>query len=68
MSKPGKQRNVVLCHCNCPFWGKRHDHVYRCLCRCGREIVACGYCLEAGRVASCPKCNARDLATGAGQN
>jgi hypothetical protein len=44
---------VVFCDCKCPQWGKLEDGVYICRCVCGKEINACGACLQAGRVVDC---------------
>ena len=46
-------RNVVHCHCSCPYWGVAHDNVYVCRCDCGQIENICGYCLTAGRRNDC---------------
>jgi len=50
--------HTLLCDHTCPYWGKPHKNVWNVKCVCGAKAIACGYCLVAGRLTSCPKCAA----------
>jgi len=52
-----KDVNYIHCRCDCPMFGREyHDKTYLVTCECGDKEVACGYCLEAGRVTECLGC------------
>ena len=51
-----KKRNRFIVSVIAHTFGIEHDQVYVVHCECGTHEMACGYCLEAGRVTECLKC------------
>ena len=47
----------VLCSPSCPYMDKPHASYEDLACVCGRKVLACGHCVEAGRVMFCLPCS-----------